>query len=164
MNRTHHLLAVAVIAAVTFSAGAASAEDVWVNSSAKVTIRAGKGPVYDGVADVRKGDKLTVIERDGPWLKVNAGGKVGWVHEKLISAQEVKADFKPFAGNANTATVTEGAASRLNPDAVKYATGKNLNPEWMKWLESFRDGLRGHPQEWEDFMRQGEVGNYAPKR
>lgn len=163
MNRST-LLAATLVAAVTFSAGAVCAEDVWVNSTAKVTIRAGKGPVYDGVIDVHKGDKLTVLAREGAWLKVSFSGKEGWVSEKLISAQETKADFNPFAGNANTASITEGAASRLEPDAVKYASGKNLDPRWMKWLEDFRDGLRAHPQEWELFQQQGQVGNYMPKR
>ena len=149
------------IAALTLSAAAALAEDVWVKT-ALATVRAGKGPIYDGVADVHKGDKLTVIAREGTWIKVSVNGKEGYIADKLVSAQSVSAEFKPFAGAANTASVTEGAAGRgLRDGATQYAKGKNLSDAWMKWLEQFRDGLRAHPQEWEAFMQEGKVGSYA---
>jgi uncharacterized protein YgiM (DUF1202 family) len=163
MNRKT-LLSAAVVAAVLgiSAANAARAEEIWVKNET-VIVRAGKGSIYDVVAEVKKGDKMTVVSHDGKWILVTVNGKQGYIPQSLIAANEVKADFKPFT--ANTGTVTEGAADRpLEPNAVKYATGKGLSPVAMHWLEKFRDSLQTHPKDWETFMQQGQVGSYGPNR
>jgi uncharacterized protein YraI len=164
MNKNRiSLLAGAVLGTTLLCAGIAGAEDVWVKS-AIVSVRADKGPIFDEVAVVKKGVQLKVLARENGWVKVDVGGKQGWISEKLISTTKVDANFT-FGDIGKTADLSEAKAGRsLKEGAVEYASSKNLNPRPMQELEIFRDNLRKAPQDWIEFMKQGRVGTYAPAK
>src|SRR5215813_9949471 len=72
-------------------AASTRAEDVWIKRQADV--RADASAAADAVAPVQKGQKVHLVERSGPWVKVDlGGGKVGWLAADSVSNREVKPD------------------------------------------------------------------------
>src|SRR5581483_5667763 len=80
-----------LIGGALLGAGAlALAEDVTVDRDT-VDIRSGKGSMFPSVAQVHKGDTLTVVSHEGKWLKVSTNGKEGWVFEDVLSTRNSSA-------------------------------------------------------------------------
>src|ERR1700730_18281639 len=98
-----------LVAGLAFAAmnTSALAEDVWIKRAAEV--RSEQGPAGDSVASVVKGQKVTVLERSGDWVKVDARGQVGWVAADSVSPREVKRD-SGLIGGASGAEMSSGAA------------------------------------------------------
>jgi len=48
-------------------------------------VQSGPGNNYPVITTVRKGDKLTIMEQFGEWVKVRLGnGQEGWVNKKVL--------------------------------------------------------------------------------
>ena len=147
-------------------AGVAQAEDIFVSAEA-VEIREGKGSVFPVVATATKGAKLTVLAREGKWLKVEAGAAQGYIHENVVTAQKPKGDNlltgmgKALGGGAQASDVQTGAAAKgLEKTTEQYADGKNLDKEPLNKLIEFNRKL--DPKEWQAFTAEGKVGPDAP--
>ena len=68
-------------------AGAASAETVYVNDYLRVGVRANPNSSESPVEVVATGDALTVLGREGDYIKVRTGeGTEGWVSKNYVSA------------------------------------------------------------------------------
>ena len=165
MNRTTKPLAVAVVAAIAALATVAAAEDVWTKANA-TPVRAGKGALYKEVASAAKGTKLTVLAREGKWLKVGFTDKAGkavegWVFEDAISATRVGGDLAgALAGRTDTSDPAASAAGRgLSERAEQYASAKNMDPRVIDNLIALRNSIT--PEEWERFTAEGKVGPHA---
>src|SRR5687768_15200419 len=81
-----------ICSVVLLTAGldATAADQVWVKRK-DVTLRAGQGGIYKPVGTARMGDALTVLEMDGKWLKVESGGKTGWVYQDALHNRPIDA-------------------------------------------------------------------------
>src|SRR5688572_10919529 len=89
----------------------AMAEDVVVKPPA-VVIRSGKGAMYEEIVTAKQGEKLTVVAREGKWLKVRAGGREGYVFEPAVLGQGGGglAGFSSFAAaGSGTGTASDTA-------------------------------------------------------
>jgi uncharacterized protein YgiM (DUF1202 family) len=67
-------------APTTFSSGATKIL-TWDFSVAK----SGPGDNYPEITAVRKGDKLTIVEQSGKWVKVRLeNGREGWIRSEVL--------------------------------------------------------------------------------
>jgi uncharacterized protein YraI len=156
MNLRKAIRTAAIILALS---AAARAEDVFVQQPS-VTLRAGKGAVYEEVATVKKGDKLTVLAREGKWLKVSAAGKQGWVFENSVGAKSGGGGLSGLSNlmgsGAGTGTASETAAGRGLGESLTWAKGANMDPRPLDRMIAARK--RVSPQQWERFVNEGRVG------
>jgi uncharacterized protein YgiM (DUF1202 family) len=159
MKRKHMSIGAAILAGVLgIAASVVLADSIWIKSEV-VEIRAGKGAIYPVVATAKKGQELTIVDREGKWLKVTVPGAAGaaptegYVYETAISPTKVSG-----GGGLSTGTQlnTAAAAKGLQPSAENYAAGKRLDSGPLNRLIAFRNGIS--PQEWEKFMADGKVG------
>ncbi len=161
MNRPSKILLTAAFLG-TLAVGSAFAEDLWVKSES-VEIREGKGAVYPVITTVKKGQPLTVIERDGKWIKVKAGDKDGYVYETAVSPTKIDGGGNIFQnmGIKGSGMTSASAAKGLDKDAEAYASGKGMSPRPLQTLVDAAKKIS--PKEWEAFAAEGKVGPYARK-
>jgi hypothetical protein len=78
---------IVVAAALLVLAGAVSAlaETLYVGRD-QVSLRSGPASYYSVVCTARRGEALTVLSRQGDWLRVKARGGMGWVFKKALSS------------------------------------------------------------------------------
>jgi Bacterial SH3 domain len=162
MKRNLRLLA--TIAAISVPAVTALAEDVFIKQPT-VTVRAGKGAVYDEVATVKKGDRLSVIAREGKWLKVKVGPREGYVFETAVGDRPTGGDSgglsKLMGAGSGTGTASDTAAGRGLGESLVWARGNNMDPSGLNKMLAARK--RVSPQEWEKFTAEGKVGPAKPQ-
>lgn len=135
--------------------GIALAEDMWVNRPF-VELRAGKGSLYPVVVKAEQGAKLTVLAREGKWLKVQFNGQEGYVLETALAAKQVNADAFAGASDSQSSGMDTGnAAKGFTPG--EFAAKKGYSEEPLKRLEAdVKQNVT--PQGLEKFMTDGKVG------
>lgn len=151
MKRTY----IAAMLALAISASAAYAESVWVKADV-ADLRGGKAAVYPTVGQVKKGQELTVVSRDGHWVQVQSGGTTGWIYDSSVSTAKVDSGFQM---NSNTAEISTGIAARgWDNDAEIYTQNRHLSTAWMDYLSKIRKSIQ--PQEYVAFTNspQGHLG------
>jgi hypothetical protein len=135
----------------------AASETVWAKQP--IVIRDGKSGFAAEVTKARKGDQLTVLAREGPWLKIQIGDKQGYVSESVTSAKKVAGGGfgDMMAGGDSTSGMnTSAAAKGLDKMAQDYATSKNMNP---KVVDAMMDRNKAITEaERQAFMAEGNVG------
>ena len=132
---------------------AALAEDVWIKRAAEV--RSEQGPVGDTVASVIKGQKVHVVERSGDWVRVDAGGQVGWVAADSVSSREVKRD-SGLLGGSSGAEMSSGAAIKgLEPIAEDYRRARNLSTAGVDEMIRIHKSVSGKMLK--DFIAEGQI-------
>jgi len=110
---------------------ASHAEKAKTNQGAKVYNRAGEqGQV---VAKVKEGQSLTILKREGRWLKVRVSGRTGYIPRSKVSLPEGDEEIsrntrrRPFVDGRGTKRGFGGEAGpddRVGEDAVEGAGGK----------------------------------------
>src|SRR4051812_48333348 len=89
-------------------------EDVYVKlPMARIKSAAGAGA--DDVVQVKKGEKLQVLGRQGSWLKVKAGDREGYVHENSVSSSGGGGDMG--SGLSNILGAGSGASAASSAEA-----------------------------------------------
>jgi uncharacterized protein YgiM (DUF1202 family) len=139
-------------ATISFSA---LAEDVWVNRPA-LDIREGKGAAYNLVVTAKKGDKLSVVGREGKWVKVNLNGKEGYVFENSLSATQVAPESMSNMSADAKAMTTDAAAKGLEPESLDYAKKHNYSDAGLEQMKKMRKLVTG--KDFEQFTSEGKVG------
>ena len=92
-----------------------SSGGVAVVTGSSVNVRGGPGTGYDVMAQAGQGDRLSVLDKSGDWVKIKLGsGSAGWIAGWLVSIEQ-SAPAKPVgdkpapaipATGSRTATVT----------------------------------------------------------
>ena len=153
----------AVLLAMGIFAAGALADSVWIKSE-QVDIRSGKGAVYPVIKSVPKGTELTVVAREGHWIKVQIGDQQGYVFDGATSPDKVGSGGNLLASlgaGADASNMSSGAAAKgLAPEADQWAASKNIDPGPMNKLIAFRKNF--NPHLWEVFTAEGKVGPDAP--
>jgi hypothetical protein len=151
------LVASSVIGVV--GVGVALAEDMWVNRPF-VEIRAGKGSIFDVVAKADQGAKLTVIDHEGTWLKVQYNGQEGYVLASALSARQVGGDaFSGMSDSQSSGMSSGNAAKGFTPG--EFAAKKGYSEEPLKQLEA--DVKKDtSPQGYMKFTADGKIGPDKP--
>lgn len=165
-SRSRRALRALFTAAVVGIGGVAlaqAAEQVYVQAS-QAKIWRGKGPV-GLVATVDKNQQLTVLAREGKWLKVQVGDKQGYVMETAISPKPVKGGASAadvLAGGSDTSGMDTSLAGRgLSEEAEAYAKAKNLDPKVVEQMIQRNRAITY--EEWVAFQQAGNVGPEGKK-
>lgn len=147
---TRKFLPVLLLATV---AGAALADDVWVKRSADV--RNDPSAAGDLVMPVTKGQRVHVLERNDPWVRVELDGKSGWISADSVSSREVKPDTD-FIGRGSGAEMSSGAAIKgLQPIAGDYARTHSLSKEGLNEMTAIKKSVT--PKMLKDFVAEGSI-------
>jgi hypothetical protein len=163
MNQRRKASWLVLLATGALLAAGAAADEVWIKSEV-VQIRTGKGAVYPVIVTVEKGTELTVVDREGHWIKVQAGSQQGYVYDGSVSPDKVSGGGNLLASlgaGSDASSLSSGAAAKgLAPEADQYAASKNIDPGPMNRLIDFRKHF--DPKLWEAFTAEGKVGPDAP--
>lgn len=162
MRFVRKLIPAAMVASVGLVAVDAAAEQVFVQKPSAV-VREDKGNLYKEVETVPKGTALTVLERDGHWLRVKSpGGGEGWVFDGAVTTKKTGPGLGDVLGsNADAGAAAPGAAGKgMEPESVAYADTKHLDRAPLERLVAARKAL--DPEDLKRFMSEGKVGEAKP--
>lgn len=156
------LLAVSALPPVSVAA-----ETVYVQSKT-AKLRAGKTSLDREVADLRFGDELTVLKRDGQWLQVRtAAGQTGWLFANKVSATRPKEGDSSLAAlgksfrQKEASDVTASAGARgLDKASEDYAKRVGIQPRDREAVDRMTT-YRISEQDVEVFLKEGKLGEYA---
>jgi uncharacterized protein YgiM (DUF1202 family) len=147
-----------LLLAVGGSPSASHAEKVKTNQTTKLLSRPGERG--KALLTVEEGKKMTVIAKDGRWLKVRVAGRTGWVpRSKVDVSDEIARNTRrrPFVdgrGKGRGFGGEEGPGDRIGADAV----GEGVEPN----TEDEPSG-KGDPDEAEDPEPSSGKGDKADK-
>lgn len=153
---------------LSLAAGVALAETVYVQAKS-VKLRVGKTSLDAVVTDLKFGDALEVLRKDGTWLEVQTGtGTKGWIFAgKTTATKPVGSGDDDLArlgksvrrGEAGNVTASAGARG-LDKASEGYADRAGITPrdrDAVDRMAAYRMG----DQEVEDFLKEGGLGEYA---
>jgi hypothetical protein len=149
-----------MIAAAIFGIStAAVAEDATIRyDDAKV--RTGKSAGFDTIATLKKGDKVQVLAHEGPWAKVSAGGKQGWIGINSLGDAKGKSFFagagELAAGASGSSSASAAGAGKGAGESEQFAQSKNLSRSGLDRMLALRNTING--SEFEKFTTEGNVG------
>src|SRR5262249_20799330 len=87
-----------------------AAEKVKTNQSAKLYSRAGEqSPV---VLKLKSGQSMTVLAKDGRWIKVRVSGRTGWIPRSKV---DLPNDDEELARNTRRRPFDDGRSTRRGP-------------------------------------------------
>jgi hypothetical protein len=139
-------------------------EEVWVQQET-VQIREGKGAVYPVVAVASKGTKLTVLDHERKWLKVQLNDKAGYVFEISVAGAQVNGDAPPLfvvPDNQSSVLSAGSATAGLQEDTQTYGQVRNLRAGIARLNALIARRGTISPQIWETFTSSGKIGPDAP--
>jgi len=142
-----------LIAASLCMATVAFAEDVYVKLPT-ANVLSGKGAGTDHLAQLKQGDKLQVIGREGSWIKVKAGDTEGYVHQNSVS--DTKVTVRKGSGNSDSSAGTAVAAGKGLGESLAYAKSKGSSTAGLERMIELRKTVTG--SEWQSFIVEGNVG------
>jgi hypothetical protein len=157
MNRKRSLRWM-IAAAVFGIATAAVAEEATIRYN-DAKLRAKPTP-FDTVATLKKGDKVQVLAHEAGWVKIQAGGKQGWIAaisladakgKSLLEGLGEAAAAAPGSSSASAAGAGKGAG-----ESEQFAQSKNLSRSGLDRMIALRKTVDG--SEYESFVTQGKVG------
>ena len=148
-------------------ADVASAETMYVRAKT-AQLRAGKTSLDKVTADLRYGDELEVLRKDGSWVEVKTGaGQRGWIFSNKISSTKPSASDSELASlgksyrQKDASTVTASAGSRgLDRVSEGYAKQAGITKDVQDAVDRMA-AYRISDQEVEEFLRKGRLGDYA---
>jgi len=159
MNRkpkTRWLIATGIVCL----AAAASAEDVYVKLPV-ANILAGKSAGTEHIMQVKKGDKLQVLAKEGSWLKVKAGDKEGYVFQNSVSTSATgkndKGLFNVLNGGSGSSAATDVEAAKGVGESLAYARSKGMSPAGLDRMIELRKSITTN--DWTEFTNQGHAGS-----
>ena len=157
------VLCVVAAAYVCLAAGAApqSQGDTLTVTKKTTKLRAQKKLFAPGIADLKEGDRVTLVSKDGAWLSVTwtSGGQAttGWLHESDVTA---KKDVRLSGqGIREKYSVSEAEAARkgFNPQVEKAYRERNPNLDAAYQIVDRVQAQTIPEAEIERFLRQGRL-------
>lgn len=112
---------------------------------------------------VSQNDHLTILSREGTWLKVRTpGGKEGYVKEGALAFKATSAGDHKVSGDASSAGLNATLAGKgLEPVAQKFGASGNINPVPLEQLIGQRNDITA--DEADQFQKAGAVGPYKAR-
>jgi hypothetical protein len=108
------------------------------------------------IAVVKQNETLSVLERQGDWLKVRtAGGQEGFVKEGALTARTLSPSTTfNVAGDARISGADNTAAGKgLEPGAVAFGKAKSYRTDGLERMIQTHKSIT--PEEFEAFVREG---------
>ena len=146
----------------------ALAETVFVQSKT-AKLRSGKTSLDSVVADLKFGEPLEVLGKEGNWLAVQtARGAKGWIFagkttptKPASSEDDVLAKLGKSFRRTEAGDVTASAGARgLDKVSEGYANRVGITQQHRNAIDRMA-GYRITDQEVEDFLKNGGLGEYA---
>ena len=103
----------------------------------KAEIRDTPTPFGRVVSSLSYGDKVTVEEKNGPWMKVSAPGAVGWVHSSALTTKTVVMKSGEGAQTAASSDEVALAGKGFNAEVESQfkANHKDIDFKWVDRME-----------------------------
>lgn len=143
------------------------AETVYVQAKT-AQLRAGKTSLDAVVGNVKFGDALEVVGRDGSWMEVKTStGARGWIFSNKTSPSKPSGTNDTLAklgqsmrsGDASSTTASAGARG-LDKASEGYANRTGISARDREAVDRMT-AYQIPDQEVEEFMREGGLGEYA---
>lgn len=89
------------------------------------------------VASLAYGDKVTVAEQNGPWIRISAGGTTGWVHNSALTTKTIIMQAGASANTAASSGEMALAGKGFNADVEKQfkENHKDIDFKWVDRME-----------------------------
>lgn len=136
------LVAATTAAVLAVASTAALAEDVTVKLPA-ASVLSGKSARSTKIAQLKTGDKLQVLGREGSWLKVRFGDKEGYVHENSVGGSGGDKGLSQLLGGASGASEGSGAMAGkgVGESAVAWAKSHSMNTAGLDKMIAMRNAI-----------------------
>lgn len=161
-------LIILLLLSLSLLAGVALAETLYVQAKT-VKLRAGKTSLDSVVANLKFGEPLEVLRKDGIWLEVQTtAGKKGWIFAgKTTTVKPSSSENDALARlgqsvrrtEAGDVTATAGARG-LDKVSEGYANRTGITQRDRDAVDRMV-AYRLSDQEVEDFLKEGGLGEYA---
>jgi uncharacterized protein YgiM (DUF1202 family) len=147
--------------------GLALAETMFVQAKT-AQLRSGKTSLDNIVANLKYGDELEVLKRDGNWVEAKTvGGARGWIFANKLTASKPSGGSDTFAqlgrsmrrADASGATASAGARG-LDKASEGYANRAGISQQDRDAVDRMT-AYQLTDQEVEEFLKEGGLGEYA---
>lgn len=91
-----------------------------------LNVRNGAGVENQAVNQLKRGDRVQILEENNGWLKIDYNGNVGWVNKKYIQIQNNDSNSNQAANAANPITTIPDKNLYVNVDVLNVRTGGSL--------------------------------------
>ncbi len=139
-------MGLALLLAIVFSVSTnpgelTKAEQIAIIDTPILNVREGPGLSYGRTAQVKQGEKYSIIERKNDWVKLQlSSGKTGWVASWLIKENQV--NTTPAVSSSTVVSTVDGLRFRSGPGTSFQVIGSlnkgteasfiEKNESWMK--------------------------------
>ena len=168
MNARHPVrLVILILMMVSSLLSVAWAETVFVQAKT-AKLRSGKTSLDKVVADLKYGEALEVVKTEGTWTEVRtSSGVTGWIFAAKTTTvkptggdDELAKTGRLFRGKeASDATASAGARG-LDKVSEEYAKRSGISQRDRDTVDRMT-AYKITDQEVEDFLKKGELGEYA---
>jgi hypothetical protein len=166
-RRTWWALQGLIVGAALVCVTAAFAETVYVQART-AQLRSGKTSLDPVVANLRYGDQLEVVKKEGNWLQVKTeGGAQGWIYTGKTSKTKPGGGDSGLAqlgrsmrGSEASAVTASAGARGLDKVSEGYANRAGISPKDRDTVDRMT-AYQIPDQEVEEFLKEGGLGEYA---
>jgi hypothetical protein len=143
------------------------AETLYVQAKT-AQLRVGKTSLDPVLTNVRYGEAVEVLSRDGNWTEVKTdGGAKGWIFSNKLSASKPSGGNDALArlgqsmrsGEASSSTASAGARG-LDKTSEGYADRAGISQRDREAVDRMT-GYQVSDEEIEQFLKEGGLGEYA---
>ena len=143
------------------------AETLYVQAKT-AQLRAGKTSLDAVLANLRYGEAVEILSRDGNWTEVKtAGGAKGWIFSNKLSALKPSGNNDTLArlgqsmrsGEASASTASAGARG-LDKTSEGYADRAGISQRDRDAVDKMTS-YQVSDEEVEQFLKEGGLGEYA---
>jgi uncharacterized protein YgiM (DUF1202 family) len=125
--------------ALVFTAAVAIAAAVKTMSvqNRKAELRDTPTPFGRVLSSLSYGDKVTVEEQNGPWMKISMAGASGWIHSSALTTKRIIMASGDGAQTAASSDEVAMAGKGFNPEveAQFKANHKDIDFKWVDRME-----------------------------
>lgn len=167
MRRHGQLTGLSLTLVAILVTGLAAAETVYVQATT-AKLRSGKTSLDPVVAELKFGEPLELLRREGGWLEVRtASAARGWIFankttpNKPAGGDDLLAKLGRSMRRADASEVTASAGARgLDKVSEGYAQRAGITQQDRDAVDRMTT-YRVTDQEVEDFLKEGGLGEYA---
>ena len=167
MERHGRLTLLSMTLVASLVAGLAAAETVYVQATT-AKLRSGKTSLDPVVAELKFGEALEVLRKEGGWLEVRTAAAVrGWIFANKTAARkpaggdDLLAKMGRSMRRTEASDVTASAGARgLDKVSEGYAQRVGISQQDRDAVDRMT-AYRLTDQEVEDFLKDGRLGEYA---
>lgn len=125
------------------------AEQTAIINTSVLNVREGPGLSYAKVAQVKQGEKYTIIEKKNDWVKLQlSSGKTGWVASWLIKEETTKTPTTNTGSSSTVVSTVDGLRLRSGPGTSFQVIGSLNKGNEATFIESSESwtkvSLNGH--------------------